>query len=145
MYVFGYGSLMNEKSLQKTILGKKIFCKAMLKGYRRIFDMPKRGKLYLNIIECKKCNVNGVLIHLSRVEFNLLQAREYGYTPINMQHAVYPNIGSPVYVFIGPHAIYPNHTILQSYIDVCTAHLDAYAMKSFFRDSIVNNPITHDI
>ncbi|MCH7605504.1 gamma-glutamylcyclotransferase, partial [Patescibacteria group bacterium] len=65
IYVFGFGSLMNEKSLQTTLPGKKIFSWATLQGYKRIFNKAGKTHRYLNIKPDHNSNIKGVLIQVT--------------------------------------------------------------------------------
>lgn len=105
IYVFGYGSLMNEESLQKTLPGKKITAWATLKGYRRAFNKAgRRGHRYLNLKPDQNAQVKGVLIQVAEYELEELKKREEGYNLVEITHQVeeMPSESAVIYAFIAP-------------------------------------------
>src|SRR3989344_617355 len=81
-YAFvGYGSLMSHDSLRKTISDKK-FRPAIVKGYRRIFNVmnyKKDGSDVLNLNKSKKDYFNGVLFYVNEEELRKIKIREDDY------------------------------------------------------------------
>ena len=145
MYVFGYGSLMNPKSLQKTLPGKSIAQSASIIGYRRIFNMPVSGYLYLNIKPKANAKVDGVLINISDEELAKLKKREKGYSCIDITNAILEDMQEPAYTFIAPDQKYPDMKILQSYINTCLSGVAKNQRTNWLKETIIENPIENDI
>jgi cation transport regulator ChaC len=80
-YFFGYGSLLDHKSLKQSIRDKK-FHQAYIKGYKRIFNL-KEGKKHksdiLNLIKKRGYSCNGVLFKVNKDELKSLTRREDEY------------------------------------------------------------------
>lgn len=115
IFVFGYGSLMNKKSLATT-LGRNInssdmIC-AALSGYRRVWNShaqikdPSTGAamdaLFLNLEDSRSSQVNGILIEVNDVELNKLKIREKNYELIELDVKLInpPRAGAAVLTFI---------------------------------------------
>ncbi|MEK7510367.1 MAG: gamma-glutamylcyclotransferase family protein [Patescibacteria group bacterium] len=104
-YIFGFGSLMNEESLQKTLPNKKITSWAILKGYRRAFNKAGRKKhRYLNLKPAPTAQVKGVLIRVTQDELEELKHREEGYDLVDVtgQVETKPSDDAVIYAFIAP-------------------------------------------
>jgi len=145
MYIFGYGSLVNPKSLQKTLPGKSIAKHISIIGYRRIFNVPVFGYLYLNIKPEPNTKLDGVLVSVSDEELIKLKKREKGYSCIDITNALSENTECPVYTFIAPEQKYPDMKILQSYINTCLAGIPKNNQKKWFNETIIENPIEDDL
>jgi len=104
IYVFGFGSLMNEESLRATLPGKKIFSWATLQGYKRAFNKAGRTHRYLNIKPNRNSSIRGVLIRVTLKEFEELKRREYGYTPTDITDSIDLQlpVHAIVYTFVAP-------------------------------------------
>jgi len=123
-YIFGFGSLMNEESLQKTLPGKTITSWAILKGYRRAFNKAgRRGHRYLNLKPDLISQVKGVLIQVTQPELEELKRREEGYNLTDVTNAITqkPSDESVVYVFIAPP--FSDFKISRSYLKTVLAAL----------------------
>jgi len=144
MYIFGYGSLVNPKSLQKTLPGKSIAKHISIIGYRRIFNVPVFGYLYLNIKPEPNTKLDGVLVSVSDEELIKLKKREKGYSCIDITNALSENIEGPVYTFIAPEQKYPDMKILQSYIDTCLMFVPKKKQKQWISETIIENSIEDD-
>jgi len=89
-FVFGYGSLMNEEDLQRTLPRKTITCRAILKGWRRKFNKEGRKGThsYLNLVPVNPGDriqqVEGVLIKVNSENLDSLKKREEGYHLIDV-------------------------------------------------------------
>ena len=104
-YVFGYGSLMNQESLQATLPGKQIASWVVLKGYRRAFNKAgRKGHRYLNLKPDSASQVKGVLIEVTEDELDALKKREEGYNMIDVTEQIdpKPSVNTVVYAFIAP-------------------------------------------
>lgn len=105
IYVFGFGSLMNQESLQRTLPGKPITGWAILKGYRRAFNKAgRRGHRYLNLKPDPSSQVKGVLIQVTQDELEELKKREEGYNLVEVTNQIEqkPSDDAVMYTFIAP-------------------------------------------
>jgi len=105
MYIFGFGSLMNQESLQRTLPGKSIEGWVVLKGYRRVFNKAgRRGHRYLNLKPDPNYKVKGVLIRVTQDELEELKRREEGYNLVNITSQIEKrgSEDSVIYAFIAP-------------------------------------------
>lgn len=143
-YVFGYGSLMNPKSLERTLPGKKRALRVCLKNYQRKFDMPVDGHLYLNIVPRNGQSVEGVCIPVSPKELAMLKKRERGYSCVNVTKNMTKNFTGEVFAFISAEKSFPDMAVLQTYIDTCLAGVPKNKRKKWLADSIIENRIEND-
>ena len=143
-YVFGYGSLMYPRSLQKTLPGKTIERRVRLRGYRRKFNIPVEGYLYFNIVPEKKSAVEGVLIRVSNEELNKLKKRETGYECVDVSARIADPVEGRVYVFIAPNKDYPTMKILKSYINTCLDEVPEEERERWIKETIIRNKIEDD-
>lgn len=123
-YVFGFGSLMNEESLQRTLPGKKITSWATLKGYKRAFNKAgRKGHRYLNLKLDQNSQVKGVLVQVNERELEELKRREEGYnlTEVTKQIETKPTEDAVIYAFIAPP--FAHLKISRSYLDTVLAAL----------------------
>ncbi|RXJ70075.1 gamma-glutamylcyclotransferase [Halarcobacter ebronensis] len=97
MYIFGYGSLVNINSAQKSfkrVLKQEDFIPVVLKGFKKVwnsieyilFEDEKQisNGIFLNLQKDKKSSTNGVLLHISQEEFEFLKLREKNYSCIKL-------------------------------------------------------------
>lgn len=143
-YVFGYGSLMNPRSRQKTIPGALATTEATLRGYRRKFNIPVDGYLYVNIVPDMSGSVEGVCIQVSEDELNRLKQRERGYACIDVTENITGDVTGRVYAFIAPDKNFPKMKILQSYIDTCLIGIPEEKRRQWLEETIIENKIEDD-
>lgn len=86
--IFGYGSLINENSLKKTVPNAKNIVPVKLCGYKRVFDLKscsrkcsQTGKsvAVLNIVPDLNHSILGVIFEVPLEEFDNLKEREKQY------------------------------------------------------------------
>ncbi len=167
VYIFCYGSIVNIKSLEKTI-GKvpekpipAIINKSA--GYKRIWSCMKSefGTFsYLNVIQDKNPDpINGTLVHLKSAQLlKLLNNREVHYQikPIARKHFTFLNkeipINARIYIF-SDNSNKGNKNdcyIMQSYLDVVTdgflnygkkfkKDFEKYTMRNISKNDILQN------
>ena len=157
VYVFGYGSLVNVNSLEKTI-GKvsetpipAIMNKSA--GYKRVWSCMKSkfGKFsYLNIIKHKNPDpVNGAFIHVKMSQLRNLSQREVHYKikPLSRKHFTFLNKEIPnnarIYIFSDTENDENKHEcfLMQSYLDVVMEGFLNYGKK--FQDDFVRYTMTN--
>lgn len=96
MYLFGFGSLINLSSAQKSFqreLSYKDLIPVKVKGYKKVwnsieyitFDDKEVNGVFLNLQEDKSSTTTGVVIKLSTEEFEVLKQREKNYSQIEIK------------------------------------------------------------
>ncbi len=98
MYIFGYGSLVNIKSAQKSFkreLKHEDFIPIIVNGYKKvwnsieyiIFENEKKisNGIFLNLEKDEKAHTNGTLLKISQEEFEFLKLREKNYSCIEIE------------------------------------------------------------
>lgn len=119
LYVFGYGSLMNEKSLKKTLPEASLSQRVELKGYRRTFNKQGRNYRYLNIMPDSKKHIRGTLIQINEQELATLKERERGYNLIDVTNLITPKPAqSRVMTFVAPASRKMNLPISRHYLNI---------------------------
>ena len=95
MYLFGFGSLINIKSAQKSferVLKQEDLLPIEIKGYERVWnaiesikfdDVPTNG-VFLNIKKNPNEVIYGVIIEITAEELEVLKLREKNYTCITI-------------------------------------------------------------
>lgn len=144
-YVFGYGSLMNPKSLQMTIPGGRVERFSVLKGYRRKFNFLAGEYLYLNIVPEKKSSIIGAIIPVSEKELEMLKEREQGYTCVDVTKNIEGATGGIVCVFIAPDINPLGKKILRSYIETCLRGVPEKNRAVWLQESILPGPVEDDL
>ena len=95
MYLFGFGSLINIKSAQKSfkrILKQEDLIPVEIKGYERVWNALEDIKfgdkmvngVFLNIKENPNETIYGVIIEITPEELEVLKLREKNYSCINI-------------------------------------------------------------
>lgn len=143
-YVFGYGSLMNPQSLQRTLPGKQIERTAMLLGYQRKFNAVVGEYLYLNIVPVKGSKVKGVLIRVSDKNLSKLKQREVGYKCVEITEQIKESVSGRVFAFVTPDKKCPEMKILQSYINTCLLGISEKDRAKWLKETIILNFIEND-
>lgn len=112
MYIFGYGSLVNISSAQKSFkreLKHEDFIPVVVKGYKKvwnsieyiIFDGEEEvsNGIFLNLEEDESSSTNGVLLKISNEEFEFLKLREKNYSCIEIKSVVDFHTDEKIYTF----------------------------------------------
>ena len=93
MYLFGFGSLINLNSAQKSFerpLDYKDLIPVKVKGFKKVwnsiehisFDGNNVNGVFLNLQKDEKSFTNGVVIKLTKEEFEVLKQREKNYSQV---------------------------------------------------------------
>lgn len=143
-YIFGYGSLTNKRSLQKTLPNKKTTKWVRLAGFQRKFNAPAQGYLFLNIVPTNNRAIKGVLIPVSSEEFENLKKREVGYEAVDVTNKIKEPVDGRVFTFVAPDKNYPKMKILRSYINVCLEPLPPEEHQKWLSETIIENEIEDD-
>ncbi len=96
MYLFGYGSLINLSSAQKSfkrVLKQEDLIPVNIKGYEKVwnsiedikFDEIELNGIFLNLNKSPLSSTNGVLIKITNDELEILKLREKNYSCINIE------------------------------------------------------------
>lgn len=98
MYIFGYGSLLNINSAQKSFkrqLKHEDFIPVVVRGYEKVWnaieyitfegEQNSTNGIFLNLNKNEKVQTNGVLLQISEEEFEYLKLREKNYACIQIQ------------------------------------------------------------
>lgn len=137
IYIFGYGSLINEASLAKTI-GREIRLSdsdvVQVKGFKRVWNYKVKVEslllskiveaTYLNLVTSKDSYVNGVIIKVTKDEFEKLKLREKYYSVIEVSEKIIDKKYEKVYTFLCEDKKYiaekgdENAVIMKKYIDM---------------------------
>ena len=137
--IFGYGSLLNEKTIQRRLPGQKIVSRATLGGYQRTFRKLGNDHVYLTLRRRTNSTVIGTLIDVSPPELAILTCSEPGYTLADITDDMLDNTStSPrVYCFIAPPVeIVPDHlkSIRRSYLKTCLDGLPEEERERWFKE-----------
>lgn len=141
LYVFGYGSLMNPESLERTIAGPKEVSRANVRGYVRKFNKKGSRYLYLNLVPQDETIVTGVIIPVTEAELAMLKRREFGYACVDVTADIVEEIDGIVYAFMAPDEHYPDMKISRRYIETCLGGLDPSEHEEWLRNSVILNEI----
>lgn len=143
-YIFGYGSLINQKSLQKTLPGKKIKGRIDLIGYQRKFNFPAEGHLFLNIVPRKRKKVKGVIIPVTDGELKKIKKRETGYKCVDVTNRIMGTVDGHIFAFIAPDDNFPNLRILRSYLNTCLNGVSEKERAKWLKETIIENTVEED-
>ena len=145
LYVFGYGSLTNPKSVAKTLPGKREVRTAVLNGYQRKINAPVNGYLYLNIVPKNDMRVPGVLIAITSEELETLKHREPGYACLDITDRIDRMVDGKALTFIAPNVAYPNMKIPRSYLRTCLLGASKEEAEQWLQETTIENEIEEDL
>ena len=116
IYVFGYGSLMNLQSIQKTVsrrVAREELQPAVLNDFVRKWDLlewikfvdePSAGivpAVFLDVVRQLGRQTNGILLSLTEDELTKMDGREKNYDRVNVSSLIAPRVGGDVFTYIG--------------------------------------------
>ena len=162
--IFGYGSLINEDSLRKTVPSAKNIVPVRLQGYTRVFDFPsstrlceKSGKCctVLNAFESKKdSSINGIIFEMDEEDLQNLIYRETGYELIEVEVENYydENVKIVAYFFKAP-KYESNYFLFDSekqmeYLDLCVEGCKIFGdefLREFLETTYIENKSLREI
>lgn len=110
--IFGYGSLINPKSIAKTLgrtlAGGELFpCR--LVGYRRVWDVvdeildpnaARKRAVFLNLRPDPSASVLGVGFYLSAAELRALDVRERNYDRVDVSGHLQPSVPAAAFTYV---------------------------------------------
>ncbi|WP_419773669.1 gamma-glutamylcyclotransferase [Halarcobacter sp.] len=145
MYLFGFGSLINLNSAQKSFereLSYKDLIPVRVKGLKKVwnsieqinFDGKDTNGVFLNLQKDENSSTNGVVVKLSQEEFEVLKQREKNYSQviIKAQDVQGANLDEDVIAFMTTNEEKlakvgdENTYIPAKYIDILTAAFEHY-------------------
>ena len=147
MYLFGYGSLINIISAQKSfkrVLKQEDLIPVTIQGYEKIWnsiefikfdDKKVVNGIFLNLKQDTNKRTNGVVIKISNEEFEMLKLREKNYSCISIKANCATNIklDEDIVAFMTQNEDNianedtPNCFIASKYIDILTSAFDVYS------------------
>jgi len=150
MYIFGYGSLVNIESAQKSFdreLKTSDFIEVTVTGFEKVWnsieyitfenESNSSNGVFLNLQKNTKTSTNGILLKISDEEFEFLKLREKNYSCIEISHDdITPfKTKEKIYTFITTNKdkiatqTTPNCFIPQKYIQLLEKNLSNYTQK----------------
>lgn len=111
MNIITYGSLMNQKSLEKTLQRDAKLLTITLPKANRIFNAPFGDYAFLNLELGGKDSIEAAYFELDKNEIEKFSEREKDSELIEVVKGMY--------AFVWPAAYCRELPVLQSYIDVC--------------------------
>ena len=161
LYIFGYGSIINPQSAEKTLrrnLNKNEIVECNLGKYERVWNVVDSviisdskhtltDAVFLNIQKNKDKLTNGVIIEISKVELERFDERERNYDRIDVTENIIPKINDGiVYTYIGKKMHLSNNSknivLLTKYHEIVQKGLQCY--DSTFQDNFANNTKSHN-
>ncbi len=145
LYVFGYGSLMNPKSLARTIPGEREIFRTRIKDYQRRMNVPYGEYLYLNIAPRENIEVSGVVIPVTSDELEMLKIREVGYDCVDVTDRLTDSFDGVVYAFIAPDVFISTLKVPRSYLLTCLGGVPEQERETWLAETILENEIEEDV
>ncbi|MFT7003329.1 MAG: hypothetical protein ACJAWW_000675 [Sulfurimonas sp.] len=164
MYLFGYGSLINIKSAQKSfkrVLKQEDLIPVTVQGYEKVWNSIESIKfddkkvvngIFLNLQKNTTKKTNGVVIQVSDEELEMLKLREKNYACITIKASCATNIklDEDIVTFMTQNEEKvankntPNCFIPSRYIDILTSAFDAYSdvFISEYKECLNSFPFT---
>lgn len=156
MYIFGYGSLVNILSAQKSfkrVLKQEDFIPVVIKGYKKVWNsieyiiFEKEEKvsngIFLNLQKDESVKTNGILLKITQEEFEFLKLREKNYSCIELSEIEEFETSEKIYTFMTTNKeklanrSSENCFIPQKYISLVEDGLSSYSKE--FKESFINS------
>ena len=148
MYLFGYGSLINLVSAQKSFkrqISYKDLIPVQLKGYDKVwnsiehinFDGEDVNGIFLNLQKGENLSTNGVVVRITQEELEFLKLREKNYSCVTIPKEAVTNmqLEEDMITFMTTkeeklaRAGDENCYIPAKYIDILTNSFEAYSQE----------------
>ena len=145
LLIFGYGSLMNSKSLAKTSRIARIVGRVELEHYQRKANAMSEAypEVAMNIVPRPGKSITGVLIEFPLADLSALQRRETGYEMVDVSAYVAPSQANTVHTFVAPdQSTYDGKMIHQEYLDVCLGGVPEEDREQWLAETIIECQIT---
>jgi gamma-glutamylcyclotransferase (GGCT)/AIG2-like uncharacterized protein YtfP len=144
MKLFGYGSLMNEASLKKTVPDAHNIGTDTLQGYQRQFDFksPYRKNedtgIFSSVLTISintNCSITGILIELSEENHEDLLSREQGYERLEIELASGERASTFIAYGYTPYEYIFNDEVQSEYLKLCSSAAAEHGFLDNFLDS----------
>lgn len=136
MKIIAYGSLMNQKSLGKTLRRSVKLKKTNISGWCRIFNAPFDGYAFLNLRRVRGKTIEAAYFSISQNELKLFEKREKGSDLVEVKNGFF--------AFIWPGNKTKSLPVLESYLDVCEKGARRLRID-FWRNTAKPNNIINDL
>ena len=144
--IFGYGSLMNPRSLALTLPGARAVTSATLRDYRRVCNAPVNGYAYLNLEVCEGVKIEGVLVQVWLRELPALLKREKGYDFVNVTKNVQSaGQSAEVFAFIAVDGCREDLLVPRSYLETCLSEVGVDAQAQMLKEARIPAGIYEDL
>jgi len=116
IYLFGYGSLINPKSIKRTLereIKAEDLIEALIHDYVRKWQLVdwvmiaennlvrSIPAIFLDLVRQIGARTNGILIPISEEELNKMDIRERNYDRVNVSNLIDPNVSEYIYTYFG--------------------------------------------
>ena len=156
MYIFGYGSLVNINSAQKSFkreLKHEDFIPIVLNGYKKVWNSIEyivfeneekvTNGIFLNLEKSENSSTNGTLLKITQEEFEFLKLREKNYSCIELKSISGFDTKEKIYTFMTTnkekiaHKNCENCFIPKKYINLLEEGLKPYSKD--FKEEFINS------
>ena len=135
-FIVGYGSLINLRSLQRTLPQVQYSLPVRVHGFQRKWNAREDvtvsfSTTYLGINTDDESSFNGVLFEVEESELEIIDAREFLYERIEVKKDSVEILGGDfhedkaqkvwIYLTKKPKEVIKEFPLIQSYIDVCVS------------------------
>jgi cation transport regulator ChaC len=116
IFVFGYGSLINPRSIQRTVsreVSRDELRPAILRDFVRKWDLVEWIKfvddpsgsivpaVFLDVARQAGRQMNGILLALTEEELVKMDGREKNYDRVDLSHLIEPQVAGDVFTYVG--------------------------------------------
>jgi hypothetical protein len=143
--IFGYGSLLNPKSVWKTAPQAKVLGWATLRGYQRKTNAicERFPDVAMNIVENDKMSIEGILLEINEDDMPAVLDRETGYEMVEVTDQINPDTDSTVYTFVAPDVHHcSDKKMCKDYLDICLDGVPEEKRAQWLADTIFACPFT---
>lgn len=147
VHIFGYGSLLNQESLQQTSQAAEIVGWTKLQGYQRKMNAVSDAfpDVALNIVPQQEKVVEGVLVKLPVFDLPALRERETGYDLVEVTDLLDPAPDTSVFTFIAPDVNeYQGKKVYREYLDICLSGVPEHKRDRWLTETIIECEITKE-
>jgi cation transport regulator ChaC len=147
IFIFGYGSLLNEQSRKKTFSERRAFEDVVLKGYQRKLNAScdQWPAVAMNIVPNNNHAITGVVVEVPLVDFPKLLERESGYDQVEVTaKIVNVKFEVPVFTFIAPDIHHGDKKAYQTYLDTCLGGVPTDTHDRWLAETIIECDIIDD-
>lgn len=144
-WIFGYGSLMNPKSLARTLPGPRRTLPRTLRDFQRIANVPVSGYAYLNVAEAPGRAVAGICIAISQKEWAALMEREPGYDAVDVSALLDAPVEGRAFAFMARQGTRSDLPVPRSYLETCLRGVPEERRMQWMEETVIPNGIVEDL